>query len=127
MLDSIQIQELTGRTSSLALLDQVQDESEDSLVAISSVNSSEEFFQGHFPGNPVVPGVLIIETMAQACQVLLKDSSLSLNEVKRARFREMVKPGDQLVIKVKKKADSTFSAEAYLGEKVACSAELAFS
>lgn len=127
MLDSIQIQKETGRRSSLALLDKVQDESEDSLVAISSISSSEEFFQGHFPGNPVVPGVLIVETMAQACQVMLKNSSLELSKIKRARFREMVKPGDQLVIKVKKKADSVFTAQAYLDEKVACSAELTFS
>lgn len=127
MLNTVQIQKITGRRANLALLDQVKEQTEDSLVAVSSISGSEAFFQGHFPSNPVVPGVLIIETMAQACQVLLNDSRLSLAKIKRARFREMVRPGDQLLIKVKQKAVNVFTTEAYLNEKVACNAELTFA
>lgn len=127
MLNTVQIQKITGRKADLALLDQVQEQKEDSLVAISSISGSEAFFQGHFPDNPVVPGVLIVETMAQACQVLLDNQDLSLSQIRKARFREMVRPGDQLVIKVKEKSANVFAAEAYLNEKVACSAELTFA
>ncbi|MCB1841448.1 MAG: 3-hydroxyacyl-ACP dehydratase FabZ [Halioglobus sp.] len=75
-----------------------------SITAIKNVTVNEPFFQGHFPGNPVMPGVLIIEAMAQAGGVLshLSDSELSprplyvLAAVDDARFRRTVGPGDQL-------------------------------
>ncbi len=75
------------------------------IVAIKNVTANEQFFQGHFPGAPVMPGVLIIEAMAQCCAILFlrdlpnRDQKLFLfGGVDKARFRRPVEPGDQLTL-----------------------------
>ena len=70
------------------------------LTALKNVSINEPFFQGHFPGHPVMPGVLIIEAMAQACGLL---NPSYLVKVDKARFSRMVGPGDQLVLEVEQK------------------------
>lgn len=80
------------------------------LTAIKNVSVNEPFFTGHFPGNPVMPGVLIIEAMAQACGVLAylglategkAGGTYYLVKIDNARFTRKVVPGDQLLIEVK--------------------------
>lgn len=87
-------------------------EPEKRLKAIKNVTINEPFFTGHFPGNPVMPGVLIIESMAQAAGMLANlDASLSgktgelyyLVKVDKAKFSQVVKPGDQLELDVVQK------------------------
>jgi beta-hydroxyacyl-ACP dehydratase FabZ len=75
------------------------------IVGIKNVTFNEEFFQGHFPGNPVMPGVLIVEAMAQVAAIGLMDvvpghekKLLYLSAVDRCKFRRPVLPGDQLRI-----------------------------
>jgi 3-hydroxyacyl-[acyl-carrier-protein] dehydratase len=84
-------------------------EPEKKIRAIKSVSMNEPFFAGHFPGNPVMPGVLIIESMAQAAGMLANlDASLQgktgelyyLVKVDKAKFSKTVVPGDQLVLEV---------------------------
>ena len=77
------------------------------VIGIKNVTFNEEFFQGHFPGNPVMPGVLIIEAMAQVAGMGLMHSIpdtqrklLYLTGVDRCKFRRPVLPGDQLRIEV---------------------------
>jgi len=79
------------------------------LVGLKNVSRNEQFFQGHFPGNPVMPGVLIIESMAQAAGMLANlDAELQgktgdlyyLVKVDNARFSKTVVPGDQLILEV---------------------------
>jgi 3-hydroxyacyl-[acyl-carrier-protein] dehydratase len=82
----------------------------DSIKAIKNVTMNEEFFQGHFPGHPVMPGVLIIEAMAQAAALLtFKTENIEPSGhvvtyfigIDRARFRNPVFPGDQLLLEAK--------------------------
>lgn len=130
-LNAVQIKRQTGCQSPLCFLDQVTELIPNvSLVGKKSVTMNEPYFQGHFPGNPVMPGVLIIEAMEQAAQILFTDNTnLKLSQIKKARFRKMVKPGDQLIIKVNKKDAEGIvcEAKAFLDNEVACSAELSFS
>jgi 3-hydroxyacyl-[acyl-carrier-protein] dehydratase len=82
------------------------------LRALKNVTFNEPFFQGHFPGHPVMPGVLIIESLAQACGLLVhvsrkqgaSNSALYyLVKVDKAKFTRIVGPGDQLILEVELK------------------------
>ena len=86
------------------------------VVGLKNVSANEQFFQGHFPGAPVMPGVLIVEAMAQCCAVLFlhdlddRDEKLFLfGGIDKVRFRRPVIPGDQLrlVCEVLQKRSST--------------------
>ena len=69
------------------------------VVALKNVTVDDPHLQGHFPGNPLVPGVLLVEAMAQTAGVLLPEgSSAVLAQIKEARFRRPVVPGDQVRI-----------------------------
>ncbi|MFA5125288.1 MAG: 3-hydroxyacyl-ACP dehydratase FabZ [Patescibacteria group bacterium] len=86
------------------MIDRVLEASPEKVVAIKNVTASEQFFKGHFPGQPIMPGVLIIEAMAQAGIILYKqkfpnDKVLFLVSVK-SRFSKPVIPGDQMMITV---------------------------
>jgi 3-hydroxyacyl-[acyl-carrier-protein] dehydratase len=83
-------------------------EPEKTLIAIKNVSINEPFLQGHFPESPVMPGVLILESMAQACGVLAHVSLATtigsiyyLVKIDNAKFNRKVIPGDQLVLEVK--------------------------
>jgi beta-hydroxyacyl-ACP dehydratase FabZ len=92
----------------LLLIDRVLEiEPNNSIVAIKNVTVNEEFFSGHVPGHPVMPGVLVIEAMAQAGGVLLmhdvpdRDNKLIyFTTINKAKFRRPVVPGDQLRIEI---------------------------
>ena len=110
-LDIEQIKKALPHRYPMLLLDRVVDyTSGESLTAIKNVTINEPFFQGHFPQRPIMPGVLIIEAMAQATAVLgllSEEGSRHWNKlyylvgVDKARFRKTVGPGDQLVLDVK--------------------------
>mgnify|MGYP000053006770 CR=1 FL=1 len=108
-----------------------------SLVAIKNVTANEPYFQGHFPRRPVMPGVLIIEALAQAAGIL-QVKSLDLPEdhediyffagVDNARFKRVVEPGDQLTLEIKvlktRRDLWKFLGTASVAGEVACTAEL---
>jgi len=108
----------------------------ESITAVKNVTINEPFFQGHFPGNPVMPGVLIIEAMAQAGGVLshLSDQELRprplyyLAGVDDARFRRPVTAGDRLEIIVStekvRRGMWRYACEARVGERTAVSARI---
>ena len=109
LMDVSGIMELLPHRYPFQLLDRIIDcVPGDSITALKNVTINEPFFQGHFPGRPVMPGVLIIEAMAQAGGVL---SHITVGDVEpkplyflagvnNARFRKTVLPGDQLIVRV---------------------------
>jgi beta-hydroxyacyl-ACP dehydratase FabZ len=104
MLTIHEIMKILPHRYPMLLVDRVLEiETGKRIVAIKNVTANEQFFQGHFPDAPVMPGVLIIEAMAQCCAILFlrdlpdRDSKLFLfGGVDKARFRKPVVPGDQL-------------------------------
>jgi beta-hydroxyacyl-ACP dehydratase FabZ len=92
----------------MLLVDRILEvESGKRIVALKNVTANEQFFQGHFPGAPVMPGVLIVEAMAQCAGVLFlldiperEDKLFLFGGVDKARFRRPVVPGDQLIIEI---------------------------
>lgn len=120
------------------LIDKVLEfEPDERLLALKNVTYNEPFFGGHFPGRPVMPGVLIVEAMAQATGLLAMESRP--NEVQsnslyyfvgidKARFKQPVEPGDQLHLEVflknVKRGIWMFSGEARVDGRVAATAEI---
>lgn len=105
------------------------------IVGVKNVTINEPFFQGHFPGHPVMPGVLIIEAMAQVGGVFAMVSDKIGNDkvtyftgIDNAKFRRPVVPGDILRFELDligcKRGFYTFSAKAYVGDALAAEAEL---
>lgn len=92
----------------MLLIDRVLEiEPKKRIVALKNFTINEEFFQGHFPGFPIVPGVLLVEAMAQAAGILLlhddprrDEKLLFFGGIERARFRRPVVPGDQVRFEV---------------------------
>lgn len=126
-INAAEIQSKLDFKSPLLLLDQVSALTKgEQIIAQKSVSANEIYFQGHFPDNPVMPGVLLIEAMVEAAQLMWDDSKLVLTKVKRGRFREMVKPGMQLTIKVTAKEEYSCQAEVLVADKEACTADLEF-
>jgi 3-hydroxyacyl-[acyl-carrier-protein] dehydratase len=120
------------------LLDRIEEwEKDKRLVALKNVTVNEPFFQGHFPAFAVMPGVLIVEAMAQACAMLGLLSSGQKNDgsnvyyfvgIDSARFKKPVRPGDQLVIEVEQlrlaRGIGKFKAVARVDGTLASEAEL---
>ncbi len=107
-MDILQIQAILPHRYPFLLIDRVVEiERKKKIIALKNVTINEPFFSGHFPGAPIMPGVLIVEAMAQAGATLLlteiedRESQLVVfTGIERARFRRPVVPGDQLRIEV---------------------------
>ncbi len=137
-INIIKILELLPHRYPFILVDRVLEYKEfDYLTAIKNVTINEPFFLGHFPGNPIMPGVLMLEALAQASAIL---SSLSRTAkeghkflyffagIDNAKFKQVVTPGDQLRLQVKlagqKRDFWRMHGEVFVGDKLACSADL---
>jgi 3-hydroxyacyl-[acyl-carrier-protein] dehydratase len=108
---TIDIQEILGflpHRYPLLLIDRIVEfEPRKRCVAIKNVTINEPFFQGHFPGHPIMPGVLVIEAMAQAGGIIMmhempdrQDKLVVFTGIERAKFRQPVTPGDQLRMEI---------------------------
>lgn len=138
ILNREQIKEIIPHREPFLLIDEVVEmENGKSIVAMKHVREDEYYFQGHFPQEKVMPGVLIIESLAQAGAVAI----LSMEEhrgkiayfggIKDAKFRQKVVPGDTLRLEVfleRLRSKAGYGkATAYLGDKIACQCEILFA
>lgn len=133
IIDTQEILSMIPHRYPIMLVDRVIEiEDGEKIVALKNVTYNESFFQGHFPGKPVMPGVLIIEALAQASAVLVvrtmqeetEDKIVYFMSIDDARFRKPVTPGDSLYLhlnKIKNRGNIwKFSGEAKVeGQKVA--------
>ncbi len=130
-IDIKKILELLPHRFPFLLVDRVVElKKGESIVAIKNVTINEPFFQGHFPSYPVMPGVLIVEAMAQTGGILIiksfpeipRDKIFLFSSIEKVRFRRPVYPGDQLILKafyLKNKFNIwKMKGEAWVGEKL---------
>jgi 3-hydroxyacyl-[acyl-carrier-protein] dehydratase len=135
VIDIKRIMEMIPHRYPFLLIDRVKDIVHgESAVGIKNVTINENFFQGHFPGAPIMPGVLIIEAMAQTSAVLvvetvgkeLEGKLVYFMAIDEAKFRKPVTPGDTLHIKVQKEQNRRnvwrFKGEAYVGDDLCAEA-----
>ncbi len=119
----------------LLLIDRIVDMTEDRVVGLKSVTINEPFFNGHFPGHPIMPAVLIVEAMAQCGGVLLlnkvprpREKLVYFMGIEKAKFRKPVRPGDQVrfelsLLKLKGRI-CKMAGRAYVGDALVAEAEL---
>jgi beta-hydroxyacyl-ACP dehydratase FabZ len=108
LLDIQEIREILPHRYPMLLVDSILELEDERIVGIKNVTVNEPFFVGHFPEFPVMPGVLIVEAMAQVAGVLVlkqlpdrKNKLVLLASIEKAKFRDKVRPGDQLRIEMK--------------------------
>lgn len=136
MMDISEIMKLLPHRYPFLLVDRIVEmEPKKRIVGIKNVSVNEPFFTGHFPGHPIMPGVLIIEAMAQTAGVLsmtmVKDPAskvIYFMSIDKAKFRHPVFPGDQLRLELDVEKIRVpimkFSGKAFVGDKRVADAEL---
>lgn len=137
MLNSQQIQEIIPHRYPFLLVDKVIEmEVGKSAVGIKNVTINEPFFQGHFPGHPVMPGVLIVEALAQVGAIALLSSDAYKGKlalfagIDEVRFKRQVVPGDTLRLEVEiisvRRGIGKGQVVAYVEDQIACKGQIMF-
>ena len=135
VMDINQIREILPHRYPFLLVDKIIEMEENHIVGIKNVTVNEPFFQGHFPQEPVMPGVLLLEAMAQTGGLLVLSSveeperySTYFMKIDGVKFRQKVVPGDTLIFRLEllapiRRGISTMKGYVFVGEKIACEAE----
>ncbi len=140
LFDIKEIMQIIPHRYPFLLVDRIleMDKEKGTILAQKNVSMNESFFQGHFPGAPLMPGVLILEALAQAGGVLVYlksqtgDSKIAvIMNIKNAKFRSPVRPGDILKLKCEgihfSSKGGRIQATAYVDDKIAVEAEMGFA
>lgn len=134
-MTSREIQNILPHRYPFLLVDKILEQDEKHVVGIKNVTFNEPFFQGHFPGFPVMPGVLIIEAMAQVGGILFfgameepQKNLVFFAGIDKAKFRKPVLPGDQLRLELEalriRKTSCKMKGTAYVDNEVVAEAEV---
>lgn len=135
IMDVNRVRELLPHRYPFQLVDKIIEIGANYIVGVKNITSNEPFFQGHFPEEPIMPGVLQVEAMAQVGGLLvlnsLDDTSLYSTyfmKIDKVKFRQKVTPGDTLVFRVElltpiRRGVATMKGYAFVGEKIVCEAE----
>lgn len=135
VMDTNRVKELLPHRYPFLLVDKIIELSGDRIIGIKNVTVNEPFFQGHFPQEPVMPGVLLVEAMAQIGGLLVLNSveeperySTYFMKIDGVKFRQMVVPGDTLIFRLEllapiRRGISTMKGHVFVGEKLVCEAE----
>ncbi|MEO2069505.1 MAG: 3-hydroxyacyl-ACP dehydratase FabZ [Desulfurobacteriaceae bacterium] len=137
VMDVMEIMKIIPHRYPFLLVDKIIEfEPKKRIVGIKNVTMNEPFFQGHFPGHPIMPGVLLVEAMAQVgCVLMFKSFDIDPEEyviyfmgIDKARFRKPVRPGDTVKFVLEpttiKKKLSKMLGKAFVGEDLVCEAEI---
>jgi 3-hydroxyacyl-[acyl-carrier-protein] dehydratase len=136
MLDVNEIMKLLPHRYPFLLVDRIVEmEAGKKIIGLKNVTMNEPFFPGHFPGHPVMPGVLIVEAMAQVAAILVYSSSEDNKGkityfvgIENTKFRKPVVPGDQLRLELEvignRRGIYTFSGKAFVDGKLVTESEL---
>jgi beta-hydroxyacyl-ACP dehydratase FabZ len=135
LFDLLAIRDILPHRYPFLLVDRIVELDGDRIVGLKNVSANEPYFQGHFPEKPVMPGVLIIESMAQVAGVLIgkrvEDSYkklMLLASIENAKFRRPVEPGDQLRIEAEitnmRRSAAKVTGKAFVDGKLVAEAEL---
>lgn len=136
IIDTKQITNLLPHRYPFLLIDKVIELGDNHVVGVKNVTRNEEFFNGHFPDEPVMPGVLIVEALAQTGGILVLSSveqpelySTYFAKIDKVKFKRMVVPGDSLILKMEliapiRRGMCVMKATAFVGNQIACEGEL---
>jgi len=136
LYNTVEISKMLPHKYPMLLVDKILEMGKNHIIGLKNVTMNEPFFQGHFPNNPVMPGVLIIEAMAQAGGVLVlsqvddpENYNTLFMKIDNAKFKDKVLPGDTLVFRLDliapvRRGVCLMKGTAFVGDKIVCEAEL---
>lgn len=134
-LDILEVMKILKQRYPFLMVDRITDYDDDHITGYKNVTINEPFFEGHFPGDPTMPGVMILESMGQVASVLLGlklgreqgDKIAFLAGIDHARFRKPVRPGDKLITKAEltnvRSSSAKVKTVAYVNDDVVAEGE----